>query len=648
MSFSLRSRFTTLITICLIVAVLGLRGHLSAQSDPDDPADPADANYPTVAALEEAIIPARDRVLLAQQLLGVGPADPPPTEPVIYEVGDRRIFKALNTSANRIFDVEAELLAVGEHIYIWVDTEANVSREEAQDLADAFDRTIYPEVRDLWGSEETPGVDADPRVYGLFAYGLGSGIAAYYSSENTFPQEVSASSNEHEMFIYELSAFGSEIDTWLSESVTAHEFQHMIRDRVTPNMDSWLNEGLSVFTQVYLDYPDGAWSAMPYQDAPDTQLNHWSEGDTSANYGGSLLFITYFYERYGLKPLQTVTQLNISAMDAFNEVLLDMGEPDVNVFFADWVLANYWLDTDLVADVDGLAEDVRYGYEMIGGLIEPVTEEIDEAAVTIEEDANQYSAQYYEIEDDLLEDADTLRLDFSAPETVEVVPTDAASGDWFWYSNRRDNSATTLTKEIDLTGVEAAVLEYDLWFHTEQLWDYGYVMVSTDEGETWNLLTTDAMTDSNPHGTSYGSGYTGQSDGWIRESIALDAYAGQKVWVRFSMITDDATNQYGMALDNISVIADGNMIESSDFEADNGGWIGEGWVWIDNVLPQSVWVQVSQRSGDDLHITRWQYPQEQPDTVEIIEDVDNVLISVSPFALQTTVPITYEMTVEIE
>lgn len=641
MSFSPRIRMITLM-IWLVMAALGLHGGISAQDEPTD--DPAGADYPTMAALEEAVIPARDRVRLAQQLLGVGPTDPPPTDPILYDVGDRRLFKALNTSANRIFEFEAELLAVGEHIYIWVDAEADVSRDEAQALADAFDQKIYPEVRDLWGSEETPGIDGDPRVYALFAYGLGSGIAAYYSSENTFPREVSASSNEHEMFIYELGAFNGQIDTWLSESVTAHEFQHMIRDRVTPNMDSWLNEGLSVFTQVYLDYPDGVWTALPYQAAPDTQLNHWSEGDTSANYGGALLFITYFYERYGLKPLQRVTQLNISAMDAFNEVLLEMNEPDVNVFFADWVLTNYWRDVELAGPVD----DGRYGYEILVGLFPPVRDNIDETVVTIEEDANQYSAQYYVIEDDLLEDADMLRLDFSAPETVQVVPTDAASGDWFWYSNRRDNSATTLTKAIDLTGAESAALEYDVWFHIERLWDYGYVMVSTDEGETWALLTTEAMTDANPHGTSYGSGYTGRSDGWIRESIPLDAYAGQTVWVRFAMITDDATNQYGMALDNVTVMADGEVLTSSDFEADNGGWQGEGWVWIDNVLLQSVWVQVSQRSGDSLHVTRWRYPQEQPDRVGIVDDVDDVLISVSPFALQTTVPIEYTLTVEIE
>lgn len=637
MSSRLRFRFSKGFVLSLMMLVLSAQMIVFGQSEPAEPP------YPTVAALKEAVIPERDRMRLAQQLLGVGPLAQPPTVPETFEVGDRQSFKALNTSANRIFQFEAELLAIGDHVYIWVDARAEVEREQAQALAEAFDDTIYPGVRDLWGAEDSPGIDGDPRVYALFAYGLGGGIAAYYSSENTFPDEVSPSSNEHEMFIYELGAIGTEIDSWLSESVTAHEFQHMIRDRVTPNMDTWLNEGLSVFTQVYLDYPDGAWSALAYQDAPGTQLNHWSEGSTGPNYGGSLLFVTYFYERYGLKPLQTVSRLNISAMDAFDEVLLDMGETDVDDLFADWVLANYWRDTDLVSD----DPDARFGYDLVGGLSEPVVEELSNKSETIEKAANQYSAHYYEYDAEDLAGIEQLDIEFSAPATVQVIPTDAASGERFWYSNRRDNSATTLTKAVDLTGATEAALEYDVWFYTEQLWDYGYVMASVNQGESWTLLDTPTMTDANPHGTSYGSGYTGQSDGWLRESVSLDDYVGQTVWLRFAMITDDATNQYGMAVDNVTLIVDGTPQDADEFEADNGGWQGEGWVWIDNVLPQSAWVQVTQRSGDTLEITRWRYPEEQPGSVEIIDSAEQVMLSVSPFALQTTVPVEYTLSITL-
>ncbi|MBC8172105.1 MAG: hypothetical protein H7X77_10550, partial [Anaerolineae bacterium] len=324
----------------LILILLTIFAAGSAQ-----PADPAD--YPTLTALEQAVIPVRDRLLLGRELLGITEIAPPPTEPETYSLGERRSFKALNTSVNQIFQFEAELKGIGEHIYIWIDTRSDVTIENAQGLADIFDSKIYPETRDLWGVEASPGIDADTRVFGLFTIGLGSSVAAYYSSSNTYPSEVVADSNEHELFIYDLGAAGEDIDAWMVQSTTAHEFQHMIRDNMNDVQDSWLNEGLSVFTQLYLVYDDGAWSATAYQDNPETQLNAWGEGNTGAHYGGASMWVTYFYERYGLKALQTVSLTNLPSMTAFDHYLQAAGEPGADRLFADWVLANWWRDTDL-------------------------------------------------------------------------------------------------------------------------------------------------------------------------------------------------------------------------------------------------------------------------------------------------------------
>jgi immune inhibitor A len=592
-------------------------------------------DYPTVTALEQAVIPPRDRVALAQQLLGIVNVEGTPSAPETYQPGEIKVFRATNTAANQIFELEAELKAVGEHIYIWVDVRAEgIDDAEAQALAEAFDTEIYPEVRDLWGSEAKPGIDNDPRVFALFTYDLGGGIAAYFSSENSYPDEIAPSSNEHEMFIYELGAVGTDLDHWGVQSVTAHEFQHMIRANVNPNPETWLNEGLSVFTQLYLDYPDGAGASQAYFNAPQTQLNTWAENSpTAPHYGNSLLWMTYFYERYGLKALQTVGTDRASAMTAFDRVLREQGEPGVNLLFADWVLANWWNDKSLAAG--------QYGYDLIPTGDQPFTEDIDEYPMTVEDEANQYSAEYYLLED--LPEGDTLTLDFEAPHTVSLIPTEAASGRQMWYSNRRDDSATTLTREFDLTGAAVPTLEYNVWYYLENRWDYGYVLVSTDHGATWQTLTTPSMTDSNPHGTAYGTGYSGRSDGWLRETIALDDYAGQKIWLRFAVITDDATNQHGMAVDDVRLNG-----YRSDFEDDGGGWQAEGWVLIDNVLPQQVWVQVAQQSDDDFQVTRWLYPEDQDMQVTLLEEVQTVMLAISPFAPQTTVDIDYTLTVNIE
>ncbi|MBC8100731.1 MAG: immune inhibitor A [Armatimonadetes bacterium] len=602
-------------------------------------AQEADPRYPTVIALEQAVIPPRDRVALAQALLGVTEIAPPPTQPASYTIGDRQTFRALDTAASRIFEFEAELLGLGEHIAIWVDIRADdVNPEDAQRLADTFDAEIYPGVRDLWGSEPNPGIDGDPRVFALFTFGLG-GAAAYFSSDNTYPDEVAPSSNEHEMFIYELGAFGDDLSTRDVQSTTAHEFQHMIRDEVNPNPETWINEGLSVFTEVYLNYPGAGWLAWEHQSAPGTQLNTWAEsGSTAPYYGGSMLFMTYFYERFGLKALQTVSRQSSLTLGAFDTVLQDLGiadVPDVDTLFADWVLANWWRDTALA--------DGRYGYLALDQLPAPSDRRFRDYPIEREDDAKQYSVDYYELDD--LPAGGTLTVTLDAPATVALVPT--ALDGWAWYSNRRDNSATTLTQAFDLRDLSAATLDYDVWYWLENEWDYGYVLVSTDDGATWDMLTTPQMTDRNPHGTAYGTGYSGRGDDWQPQQIALDAYAGQQILLRFAVITDDATNQPGMVVDNIAIPELGY---SSDFDADDGGWQAEGWVRMDNVLPQQVWVQVSQLGDNgDFSLTRWRYPQDaQAMQTALLPDLDTALLSISPFAPQTTVGIDYTLTVTVE
>lgn len=613
--------------IALLVGALTPAAHPWAQ-----PASPDE--YPTVTALEQAETPQRDRLRLGRELLGIGEIAPPPTVPVTYQVGERRSFRALNTTANRIFQFEAALMAIGESVYIWVDTRFEIDPRTAQGLADAFDRNIYPTVRDLWGTEPNPGIDSDPRVFAMFTTGLGGGIAAYYSSSNTYPDEIAPDSNEHEMFLYELNAVGQDLDSWMVQSTTAHEFQHMVRANVTPNQDSWLNEGLSVFTQLYMGYPDGAWSATEYQDNPHTQLNSWGEGNIGAHYGNASMYVTYFYERYGLKALQEVSMDNGIALDAFDRVLTERGEPGVNVFFADWVLANWWRDTSLA--------DGRYGYALMPDLNAPYRRAFDEYPAVRQETGLQYSAAYYVLRD--LPDTGTLSLKLTAPDTVSLIPTTAASGDWMWYSNRRDDSTTTLTRSFDLSDVDSATLNYQVWYETEEWWDYGYVMVSTDVGATWTLLETPIMTDQNPHGTGYGVAYSGESGGWVSESIPLDAYAGQEIMLRFAMITDDASNLSGMALDDLAIPEIGY---SSDFEAEDGGWLAAGWIHMDNVLPQQLWVQLAQRSAAEFRVDRWLYPDTPVMDADLLAGAEEVVLAISPFAPVTTVPVDYTIAVNV-
>jgi bacillopeptidase F (M6 metalloprotease family) len=75
-----------------------------------------------------------------------------------------------------------------------------------------------------------------------------------------------------------------------------------------------------------------------------------------------------------------------------------------------------------------------------------------------------------------------------------------------------------------------------------------------------------------------------RSSQWIQESIDLSEFAGQQVWIRFEYVTDAVQNGEGMLLDDIEIPEIGYF---TDFEDDDGGWEAEGWVRVNNILPQT-------------------------------------------------------------
>lgn len=578
-------------------------------------------------------IPPADALQLARELRGVSDVPPPPSVTAARQVGELQDFWIVNDSESRTFQVEAELRVVGEHIYLWVQRDVEIDLAALTNIAAEFDGRIYRKVRDLWGEEASPGVDGDRRIYALFAYGMGSGVAAYFASRNVYPVEVYPTSNAHEMFLVNLDAFGTVgLDSRALLSTLAHEFQHMIRANIQDNEATYLNEGYSTFTQIYLY--DDADAVMWYLEQPDTQLNAWAEGQNrAANYGAAQLFITYFYDRFGRAGLQALSRDAGLGMDAVDNTLRGLGHPGADDFMAEWALANLLNDPTVA---DGI-----YFYPTLPDLPAPnVTRPLRRYPAEVEGEAQQYGVDYFPLTN--LEGIEQLSIMLEAPAQVPLVEAEPTSGRWMWYSQRGDASAMTLTRAFDLTGVTSATLDYNVWFDIEDDWDYAYLQVSTDGGATWAILPTPHTTDSNPHAAAYGPGYTGQSFDWVSESVSLDAYAGQNILVRFQMITDDAINQPGLLLDDVRVPEIGY---SSDFETDGGGWEAAGWARIDNVLPQQAWVMLVQRAGEETRIDRWRAQGGGSWTAELLPGVDSATLVIMPFAPVTTEPLRYRLSV---
>ena len=113
-------------------------------------------------------------------------------------------------------------------------------------------------------------MDGDPHLYVLYARGLGSSIAGYFSSTDEYTPGVHKYSNAHEMFM--LNADNTGLNEDFTYGVLAHEFQHMIhwyRDR---NEETWMNEGFSDLAMFLNGYDVGGTDQM-YVIDPDIQLN---------------------------------------------------------------------------------------------------------------------------------------------------------------------------------------------------------------------------------------------------------------------------------------------------------------------------------------------------------------------------------------
>ncbi len=123
-------------------------------------------------------------------------------------------------------------------------------------------------------------------------------------------------------------------------------------------------------------------------------------------------------------------------------------------------------------------------------------------------------------------------------------------------ANYLANSTASLryNNQISLTNVLGAVLEFDTQWNIEDDWDYGQVLISTNNGTTWIALTgqyTNPGTGSfQPTGQPV---YDGTQLSWVHESIDISSYAEQQITIRFYFRSDYAVQRDGWYVDNIKI-----------------------------------------------------------------------------------------------
>ena len=431
-------------------------------------ADPTE----TLRQLEETVIPEADTVDLARRFNGID-VESITVAPRLYQIGDQDNFYVSNTGANTTSEITATLAAMGDHAYIWVEGGGDFLQSDLDWLTRSFDTQVYGPTRELWGSEASPGVDGDPRIHILFTTGLSRGTLAYFARRHSFPSIVANRSSERELMIVNLEHFRDNLVTDALISVLGHEFQHMIAHNIDSNEDSWLNEGMSSFTEAYLGFETANGAANAFFANPNTQLNSFGIFAAGvADYGAGFTFLTYFYEQLGLEALKMLSSDPANGLVSVDHVLREFGQPDVDTFFADWVLANLLHDPSLTGE--------GYGYESLDGTS---SANVRTGEAQIRNALPQYATDYYVFDE--LDGVDKLQISLDMPETTSLVSVDTDGSNTMWYSNRGDVSNMRLTQAFDLTEVEEATLNFRAWYEIEEGWDYAYVTISSDGGEHW-------------------------------------------------------------------------------------------------------------------------------------------------------------------
>lgn len=549
----------------------------------------------TLSILENTIVPPNNLPEIACRLEGkcnipLVVAESVPTR----QVGETDTFWATNINNNENFEVNATLHYVTDHSYFWVQDGVNFDKDDMKKLMDTFEEQIYPTTRAFFGSEWSPGVDGDEHIYILYASGIGSSIAGYYSSADEYHPLAHEYSNAHEMFLF--NADNTFLHEGFTYGVLAHEFQHMVHWYQDRNESSWLNEGFSELATFLNDLDPGGFDWV-YTQNPDLQLNDWpnDQSATTPHYGAAFMFTTYFLDRFGEEATKALAADEQNGMDSVDKTLAAINAIDpltgeaieADDIVIDWLIANFLKDANI--------GDGRYVYNNYPESPQPrPTENIYNCPFNQSYNVHQYGGDYIQIEC-----AGDYTLRFEGATQTGLLPADAYSGDYAFWSNKGDESDMTLTRTFDFTNVPGPItFSFQTWYDIETDYDYIYFEVSED-GEQWQIITTPSGTPDDPSGNSYGWAYNDVTNGWIQEEIDLSAYAGKEVQIRFEYVTDAAVNGEGMLIDDIRIDA---IDYFTDFEEDNGGWEAAGFVRVQNILPQTFEIALITERGSDTTV----------------------------------------------
>jgi len=252
--------------------------------------------------------------------------------------------------------INTTLLRVSQKAYFYVENnwwnslsyyKQKKAEKNLEELANEFDKIIYPRLTNFFGDAWDPGIDGDSHITILMTK-LIRNAGGYFNSCNEYSHNKCDGSNEREMIHVNADYI---LDAKM-KSFIAHEFQHLInwnqKERLTGlKEDIWLNEMRSEYVPSLLNYNEPYLNSIlearvnNFLNAPSDPMGEWTE--VVADYGVIALFGHYLADQFGENIFSLISQEHSIGIKSVNQALVEAGySENFEEIFTNWTLANYY------------------------------------------------------------------------------------------------------------------------------------------------------------------------------------------------------------------------------------------------------------------------------------------------------------------
>jgi len=193
------------------------------------------------------------------------------------------------------------------------------------------------------------------------------------------------------------------------------------------------------------------------------------------------------------------------------------------------------------------------------------------------------------------------------------------SGGYQYYSGKGDEQSNNMS--FSLTVPDGTSLELRMWIHwnIEEDWDYSRLLIKRDSDPEALAIAGNHTRATNPleHLTSITNYLSGMSSdlpestgdvGWVELIYDISEYKNETVTVTIEYITDAFEGGYGLAFDNIELIADGSSVAGTfDGAESTPGPTLTGFSRIQSTLDgyedNRYWIQMRSFEGVDVGLS---------------------------------------------